>query len=85
MHLTPFEKIEIEYLSGPFQHLDNQWTFKALNEQETEVDFLIDFSFKNQLLQNLMESFFNEALKRTLLAFENRAMELYSEHLNPGL
>jgi coenzyme Q-binding protein COQ10 len=85
VHLTPFEKIEIEYLSGPFQHLDNQWTFKAVNEQETEVEFLIDFSFKSQLLQNFMENFFNEALKRTLLAFENRAMELHSKRLNTRL
>ena len=79
VHLTPLKKIEIEYLSGPFQHLNNQWAFKALNEQETEVEFLIDFSFKSQLLQNFMESFFNEALKSTLHAFEKRAMELHAQ------
>ncbi|MBY0281648.1 MAG: type II toxin-antitoxin system RatA family toxin [Alphaproteobacteria bacterium] len=79
VHLTPYSKIHIEYLSGPFQHLDNQWTFTSINEQETEIEFLIDFSFKNQLLQNLMDKFFNEAFKKTLQAFEKRAIELYSE------
>jgi coenzyme Q-binding protein COQ10 len=79
VHLSPLKKIEIEYLSGPFQHLDNQWTFTTLNERETEIEFLIDFSFKSQLLHNLMEKFFNEALKNTLQAFEKRAMELHSK------
>ncbi|MBY0463151.1 MAG: type II toxin-antitoxin system RatA family toxin [Alphaproteobacteria bacterium] len=79
VHLTPLKKIHIEYLSGPFQHLDNQWTFTSINEQETEIEFLIDFSFKSQILQNLMDKFFNEALKNTLHAFEKRAMELHSK------
>lgn len=81
VHLTPLTKIEIEYLSGPFRHLENSWTFTSLSELETEVEFLIDFSFKSQLLQKLMEGLFNEALKSTLQAFEKRAMELHSGFL----
>lgn len=46
VHLTPSKEIEIEYLSGPFRHLDNKWIFIALSEHETEVEFLIDFSLK---------------------------------------
>jgi len=70
VHLTPFERIEIEYLSGPFRHLENRWVFRPLGDHTTEIEFLIDFSFKNPILQNFMESFFNQALKTTLKAFE---------------
>jgi len=81
VHLIPSKKIEIEYLSGPFRHLDNKWTFTTLNEKETEIEFLIDFSFKSPLFQNLIENFFHEALKKTLSAFEKRAKELHNNLL----
>ena len=80
VHLTPFERIEIEYLSGPFRHLENRWVFRPLGDHTTEIEFLIDFSFKNPILQNFMESFFNQALKTTLKAFEGRAGRVFRDH-----
>lgn len=43
--------IQVEYLSGSFHHLKNEWVFTPLSEAETQVDFMIDFEFKNGLLQ----------------------------------
>ncbi len=78
VHLVPTRKIEIEYLSGPFKHLNNSWTFKEIDTRETEIEFLIDFSLKSQLLQSFIENFFSQALKNMLQAFEKRAAELHA-------
>jgi coenzyme Q-binding protein COQ10 len=39
---------------------------------------MVDFKFKSIFLQTLMETLFNEAVKRMVQAFENRANELYN-------
>lgn len=43
-----------------------------------EVDFFVDFEFKNPVLRKLMGVFFNEAVRVMVKAFEARADELYS-------
>jgi len=43
----------------------------------TELDFYVDFEFHNRMLQKIIETLFNEAVKRMVSAFENRAKALY--------
>ncbi|KJZ20120.1 type II toxin-antitoxin system RatA family toxin [Loktanella sp. S4079] len=70
------QKIDTEYLDGPFRHLESQWNFKDV-EGGCEVSFYVDFEFKNRLLQGAAGVFFNEAMQRVVRAFERRAAELY--------
>ncbi|WP_010302885.1 type II toxin-antitoxin system RatA family toxin [Candidatus Odyssella thessalonicensis] len=77
VHLTPTERIDIEYFTGPFRYLNNHWTLTPLNQQLTEIDFYIDFEFKNSTLQALLAPVFSEAVARMIRAFEKRAAELY--------
>ena len=41
-------KIAVEYLNGPFSHLDNRWTFKPSSETICEVEFFIGYEFKSR-------------------------------------
>lgn len=75
--LTPFQSIDIRYISGPFQHLTNRWQFHDINENEMEVDFFIDFEFQSASFQFLFQSAFEEVVKRMIIAFEKRAGEIY--------
>ncbi|PRY80580.1 coenzyme Q-binding protein COQ10 [Yoonia maritima] len=70
------QKIDTEYLDGPFRHLESQWNFKDV-DGGCEVSFDVDFEFKNRLLQGAAGMFFNEAMQRVVRAFERRAAELY--------
>jgi len=70
------QKIDTEYLDGPFRHLESQWNFKDV-DGGCEVSFYVDFEFKNRLLQGAAGMFFNEAMQRVVRAFERRASELY--------
>ena len=75
--LTPKERIDVEYLDGPFRYLENCWLFIE-KEGGCEIDFFIDFEFRSRLLQKIMEPLFHEAVRRMVRAFEKRAAERYA-------
>lgn len=74
--LTPNEAISVHYERGPFSKLQNYWTF-AQHPQGCEVEFFIDFEFRTSLLNSIIQSFFEEAVKRMIDAFEKRAKAIY--------
>lgn len=70
--------IEAKYIDGPFKYLDNQWHFIDIENQNTsEVDFYIDYAFKNMALGLLMGSMFERAFAKFTQSFEQRADEIY--------
>ena len=75
--LSPNNHIRVEYLNGPLQHLNNTWTFIPDGEGACTIDFFIDFEFRSKMLQKVMGVFFNEAVRRMVQAFEDRANDLY--------
>lgn len=74
--VTRPDRIDVEYVDGPFQYLRNQWLFEA-REDGCVVDFYIDFEFRSRLLRKLMEPLFYEAVRRMVASFEGRARRLY--------
>ncbi|AML52712.1 MULTISPECIES: type II toxin-antitoxin system RatA family toxin [Falsihalocynthiibacter] len=69
--------IETEYLDGPFKYLKSHWKFRDIDAGGCEVEFYVDFEFKNIILQKLIGVVFNEAMHRIVRAFEIRAKYLY--------
>lgn len=76
-------EIDIDYVDGPLKHLHNSWKFRPDGHGGTEVDFCVDFAFKNRLFQAIAGQMFDSALRRMIGAFETRAHQLYGEGL-PG-
>lgn len=74
--LTAKERIDVEYLDGPFRYLQNRWLFIE-KDGGCEIDFFIDFEFRSRLLRKIMEPLFHEAVRRMVRAFEKRAAERY--------
>ncbi|MEL7154199.1 MAG: type II toxin-antitoxin system RatA family toxin [Pseudomonadota bacterium] len=72
-------KIDVEYLDGPFKYLKNNWHFEPVSETECDVDFFVDFEFKSKTLQAIIGVVFNEAMRRIVRAFEQRAEALYGK------
>jgi len=71
------EYIEVIYLDGPMRDLDNVWQFRSLPEGGCEVDFLVEFTFRNALFERLAGQYFDRAFRKMVGAFEARAQELY--------
>ncbi|HBG98323.1 MAG: type II toxin-antitoxin system RatA family toxin [Rhodobacteraceae bacterium] len=69
--------IDVEYLDGPFRYLNNHWHFENLPEGGCMADFFVDFEFRSRALQALIGVVFNEAMRRIVAAFEERARQLY--------
>jgi coenzyme Q-binding protein COQ10 len=68
--------VHVRYLTGPFRYLNNHWRFRPV-AGGTEVDFFVDFEFKSRLLQAVIGTVFNEAVRLMVRAFERRAAALY--------
>jgi len=69
-------KIDTEYLDGPFKYMKSTWAFRPA-EGGCEVEFFVDFEFRNAILQGIIGVVFNEAMLRVVRAFERRAADLY--------
>jgi len=77
------QTIRVEYLDGPFSHLDNRWTFVPASEQSCDVTFFIAYEFKSRMLGLLMGAMFDAAFRRFAEAFERRADVVYARVSSP--
>ena len=73
------ERIQVRYLNGPFRYLNNQWRFLP-HPNGTEVRFFVDFEFRSRLLQAVIGTVFEQAVRLMVRAFERRAMALYGRN-----
>ena len=71
-------KIDTEYIEGPFKYMKSTWAFKDV-EGGCEVQFFVDFEFRNAILQSVIGLVFNEAMQRVVRAFERRAADLHGK------
>jgi coenzyme Q-binding protein COQ10 len=74
----PNLQILVEYLEGPFSHLENRWAFHPTGERTCEVEFFISYEFRSRTLGILMGTMFDAAFRRFAAAFERRADAIYS-------
>jgi coenzyme Q-binding protein COQ10 len=73
----PNHRILVEYLEGPFSHMENRWAFYAKGEDACDVEFFIDYEFRSRALGLLMGTMFEAAFRRFAAAFERRADDVY--------
>ena len=77
-------RIDVEYLDGPFKYLKNNWTFEPVSDTACDVDFFVDFEFRSRTLGAVIGVVFNEAMRRIVRAFEDRAADLYGDRTLDG-
>ena len=69
--------ITVHYIDGPMRDLDNRWHFRPTEDGGCELDFAVDFTFRNALFQSLAGQYFDKAFRKMVAAFETRAAQLY--------
>lgn len=77
------QRIDTEYVDGPVKHLVSRWEFRDVDDG-VEVDFFVDYEFRNRLLQGAANMFFQEAMQRIVRAFEARAGVLHGRARSTG-
>ena len=68
---------DVHYVDGPLRDLDNTWIFRQRDDGGCEIDFTVDFTFKNKVFEALAGQYFDRAFRKMVEAFEARAAELY--------
>ena len=76
LHPEP-RRIETEYLDGPFRYMRSTWSFRDRADGGCEIEFFVDFEFRNAILQGIIGVVFGDAMQRVVRAFERRAAELH--------
>ena len=76
LYIKKEDKIIVTNIEGPLKYLRNEWKFKEINNN-TQLDFSIDFELKNSFLNIIMKNSFNFGVNKIADAFENRANELF--------
>ncbi len=77
-------RITVNYLDGPFKHLENRWHFVP-DGTGCFVDFYIEYEFRSALLAIVMGAVFDKAFRRFTQAFEERARKIYGPSSRPAL
>ncbi len=68
--------VDVTQADGPFRKLENHWRFVPKLPQTCEVNFAIDFEFRNRILGAVAGAAFGKALMKMTEAFEARAAAL---------
>lgn len=69
--------VHVEYLEGPMKYLFNDWTFRDAEGGGCEIDFAVDFEFRNRAFEALAGMFFIQAFEKMVAGFVTRAEALY--------
>lgn len=79
--LDPSDRsILVEYLDGPFTHLENRWRFLPRAGNACDIDFYIAYSFRSRMFERLMGGLFDKAVRKYTDAFEARADQVYGRN-----
>ena len=70
-------QILVEYLDGPFTHLENRWNFRDTGEGTSDIEFYLEYEFRSRSMQMLMGAMFDQAFGKFAQAFEQRADIVY--------
>jgi len=70
-------EIRVHYIDGPLRDLDNRWQFRPLGDHACEINFSVEFTFRNAMFQKLAGQYFDKAFRKMVAAFEARAEVLY--------
>ena len=79
----PNLQILVEYLDGPFSHMQNRWEFHPRGNHACEIEFFISYEFRSRALGLLMGAMFDTAFRRFSAAFEKRADQVYGRRPAP--
>ena len=83
-HVTYYkskDKILVNNMGGPLSHLENIWEIREINNQ-SEVNFSINFEIKNIFYSIIMKKSFDKGLNEIANAFEKRAIKLFKDTQN---
>jgi len=75
--LTPYERIDITLVTGPFRHLEGRWSFHALGDHGCKITMELEFELTGGFFDRMFHPIFNHIANSLVDAFSKRAAEIY--------
>ena len=69
--------IKVNHLDGPFNYLNNEWTFEKISDTSSKIIFSIDFELNIKIFDILVTKFFDKAFQAMVDSFHQRAEDIY--------
>jgi ribosome-associated toxin RatA of RatAB toxin-antitoxin module len=76
--LRPGEAIIMRLVEGPFRNLTGHWSFAAIGEHGSRIQFRVEFEFNNRLTAAALGSTFESLCGTIVDAFVQRAKAIYA-------
>jgi ribosome-associated toxin RatA of RatAB toxin-antitoxin module len=73
----PPERIEMNFVRGPFRMLAGHWHFVPLGDLGCRIEFSLDYEFSSGVLERLVGPIFDKITDSFVDAFVRRADELH--------
>lgn len=77
--LYPYERMKIELVNGPLQHLEGVWTFQSLSEEACKIILDLEFEFAGNFIDKFFQPVFQHIANTLVEAFCKRAVDLYGK------
>lgn len=77
--LTPFSRIDLSLVDGPFSRLDGYWQFTDM-EEGCKIDFELNFDIANKMLAMFIGPLFEKVASSMLEAFCQQAEQSFVSH-----
>ena len=77
--LHPYERVDIQLISGPFKQLRGYWIFTPLNDHACRVELKLEFEFSGRMINAAFGKAFGQIANTMVSAFCKRAKEVYRD------
>lgn len=74
---VPSTSMKMHLLEGPFNHLNGNWTFKALRADACKVEFDLQYEFSSKILEKIIGPVFSVIANGFVDSFCKRADTIY--------
>jgi len=71
--LSSPERIDLEFLDGPFEQFHGHWRFVPLGEEGCRVEFALDYGFANGAMERVLAPVFGHIIETLVDRFVERA------------
>ena len=75
--LRPFERIDMNFVRGPFRSLAGNWFFIRVGDLGCRIEFKLQWEFASGVLSSLIAPVFDSIADTMVDAFVRRADEVY--------
>ncbi|EAR84343.2 polyketide cyclase/dehydrase (macronuclear) [Tetrahymena thermophila SB210] len=75
-----YQIISLSNNISAFKHLQSTWKIKPLSEKSCQIDYDIEFEFKNILYQTVAQMFLDNVIKKINQSFEERTYQLTKQN-----